>query len=65
MIIKVYNTYDTRNKTDLYMLGVNTTLGQRCVKFKGASLWNDSLKNITSINKFKTTTKSYLLTLNI
>jgi len=47
------------------MLSVNTTLEQRCVKFKGASLWNDSLKNITSINKFKTTTKSYLLTLNI
>ena len=32
MIIKVYNvyTYDTRNKTDLYMLSVNTTFGQRC-----------------------------------
>lgn len=61
-------TYDTRNKTDLYMLSVNTTFGQRCVKFKGASLWNDLppfIKNITSINKFKTTTKSYLLTLNI
>jgi len=50
------------------MLSVNTTFGHRCVKFKGASLWNDLpsfIKNITSINKFKTTTKSYLLTLNI
>ena len=42
-----------------------------CIKYlflKGASLWNDLppfIKNITSINKFNTTTKSYLLTLNI
>ena len=37
--------------------------GQRCTKFKGALLWNDLpdyIKNIPSINKFKSKLKSYL-----
>ena len=35
----------------------------RCIKFKGALLWNDLpdyIKNIRSINKFKPKLKSYL-----
>ena len=54
-------SYETRNKADLYLRGVNTIFGHRCIKFKGALLWNDLpdyIKNIHSINKFKI--KSYL-----
>ena len=54
---------ETRNKADLYLHSVNTIFGQRCIKFKGALLWNelpDYIKNIRSINKFKSKLKSYL-----
>ena len=35
----MYN-YETRNKADLYLHSVNTTFGQKRIKFKGALLWN-------------------------
>ena len=56
-------SYETRNEADLYLHIVNTTSGQRCIKFKGALLWNgllDHIKNIRSINKFKSKLKLYL-----
>ena len=58
-------SYETRNKADLYLHSVNTIslFGQRYIKFKGALLWNDLpdyIKNIRSINKFKSKLKSYL-----
>ena len=49
-------SYETRNKADLYLHSANTIFEQRCIKFKGALLWNDLpdyIKNIRSINKFK------------
>ena len=54
-------SYETRNKADLYLHSVNTIFGQGCIKFKGALLWNDLpdyIKNIRSINKFKSKLKS-------
>ena len=56
-------SYETRNKADLHLHSVNTIFGQRCIKFKGALLWNelpDYIKNIHSINKFKSKLISYL-----
>jgi len=60
---QVIYSYETRNKADLYLHSINTIFGQRCIKFKGALLWNDLpdyIKNIRSINKFKPKLKSYL-----
>ena len=56
-------SYETRNKADPYLHNVNTIFGQRCIKLKGALLWNelpDHIKNISSANKFKSKLKSYL-----
>ena len=57
-------SYDTRNKASLHLHSVNTTYGQRSVKYKAASLWNDlpqSVKDVVSINKFKQSVKLFLL----
>jgi len=56
-------SYETKNKAGLHLRSVNTTFGQRCVKFKGSFLWNNLpnyIKNIGSINKFKSELKLYL-----
>ena len=34
-------SYETRNKAGLHLRNVNTTFGQRCIKFKGSFLWNN------------------------
>jgi len=37
--------------------------GKKCIKFKGAVMWNDiptSIKSIASFNKFKRILKNYL-----
>ena len=57
-------SYDTRNKANLHLHSVNTTYGQRSVKYEAASLWNDlpqSVKDVVSINKFKQSVKLFLL----
>jgi len=33
-------SYDTRNKLIFHLYNVNTTFGQRYIKFKGDLLWN-------------------------
>ena len=33
-------SYETRNKAALHLRSVNTTFGQRSIKFKGSFLWN-------------------------
>ena len=56
-------SYETRNKADLHLHSVTTTFGQRCIKFKGALLWNNlpnHIKSIRSISKFKSEVKLYL-----
>ena len=56
---RVYS-YETRNKADLYLHSVNTIFGQRCIKFKGALIWNDlpdHIEDIHSINKLKSKLK--------
>jgi len=55
--------YDTRNKTDLHLFGINSSFGQRCIKYKGALLWNKLLtyiKSISSTNRFKLELRLYL-----
>ena len=50
-------------KANLHLHSVNTTYGQRSVKYKAASLWNDlpqSVKDVVYINKFKQSVKLYL-----
>ena len=49
-------SHNTSNRTNLHLYGVNSTFGKKCIKFKGAALWNDiptSIKRIASFNKFK------------
>ena len=61
---KIIYSYDTRNKANLHLHSVNTTYGQRSIKYKAASLWNDlpqSVKDVASINKFKQSVKLFLL----
>ena len=56
-------SYQTRNKAGLHLRSVDTTFGQRCIKFKGSFLWNNLpnyIKNIGSIKKFKSELKFYL-----
>jgi len=56
-------SYDTRTKENLHLHSVNITYGQRAIKYKAASLWNDlpqSVKYVVSINKFKQSVKLFL-----
>jgi len=56
-------SYNTRNRTNLHLYGVNSMFGKMCIKFKGAALWNDiptSIKSNASLNKFKKILKNYL-----
>jgi hypothetical protein len=61
--------YETRHSGSLHMPRMRSLLGQRCIKYKGCSLWNsipNELQSCMSINMFKTRIKSYLFTkLNI
>ena len=49
-------SHNTRNRTSLHLYGVNSIFGKKCIKFKGAALWNDlpiSIKSIASFNNLK------------
>jgi len=57
-------SHNTRNRTNLHLYGVKSMIGKKCIKFKGAALWNDiptSIKSIASFNKFEQILKNYLL----
>ena len=58
------HTYNTRNRSSFHLDSVNTTFGERSLKFKGAMLWNSlpaSLREPMSRAKFKKLIKSYLI----
>jgi len=48
--------YNTRASTDLHVFGPRSTFGQRCITYKGSTLWNRvsaRLKLSLSIPVFK------------
>ena len=56
--------YSNRRNTDLYMMRVKSSLGQRCSVFKGSKLWNllpADLKTYSSVFVFKKNLKNHLL----
>ena len=58
------HTYATRSRNDIHMNRQSTTYGQRCLKYKGANLWNnlpEHLKNQASVNELKILLRQHLL----
>ena len=57
------HSYNTRSKNDPYLEQFTTSLGQRCIIYKGSYLWcslPDELKDISSTSLFKSRLKKYL-----
>ena len=52
-------SYETRNKAGLHLRSVNTTFGQRCIKFKGSFLCNNLPNYIKNIGSIKNLNLSY------
>ena len=56
--------YSTRNKHNLHISTVNSSMGQRCSIYRGSKYWNDLsdyFKSISSVFLFKRNIKNYLL----
>ena len=56
--------YSTRNKHNLHISTVNSSMGQRCSVYRGSKYWNDLpdyFKSISSVFLFKKNIKNYLL----
>ena len=58
--------YETRaaSKNSYYIPSIKTNYGKFNMRYKGATLWNDmdnSLKQTTSLHKFKSTIKNNLI----
>jgi len=52
----MFHNYSTRSQDSLHSEYFRSSLGQRCIKYKGSILWNtlpDDLKCISSIGSFK------------
>ena len=61
---KFIHSHFTRSADCLHLQNVRTSVGARCLKFKGSQLWNDlpgKLRDITSVSLFKSELKVYLL----
>ncbi len=55
--------YSCRRKFDLFIKSVNSHYGEKCILFKGSSLWNklpESVKTIINVASFKNTVKHSL-----
>jgi len=51
----MFRTYNTRTKEGLHIDFIRSSLGQRCIKYKGSVLWNllpDELRNVESTKSF-------------
>ena len=60
---KSIHTYHTRKNSDLYMTLNNSSLGQRCITFRGSKFWNElpsNLKENVTVSTFKKNIKVYL-----
>jgi len=60
------HNYNTRLCQGLHICGPRTSFGQKCIQFKGSSLWNklpSSLKIPSSVIVFFKNLKNYLSTL--
>ena len=57
--------YNTRHKKDLHPPKINTkSYGEKTFSFQGTALWNklpENIKEITSVNTFKSKLKKYIL----
>jgi hypothetical protein len=61
---RTIHSHDTRTANSVHIFQVNSTRGQRCVKYKSATLWNSlpaSMKETGCTQLFKAQLKSYLL----
>ena len=61
---KSIHQYSTRNKSNLHISVVNSSMGQRCSVYQGSKYWNDLpdyLKINSSVLIFKRNIKQYLL----
>ena len=61
---KFIHSHHTRSADCLHLQNVRTTIGARCIKFKGCQLWNElpsNLRDIVSTSLFKFELKVYLL----
>jgi hypothetical protein len=55
--------YNTRSKADLHLHRAETTYGQRCLKYKLVTLWNElpqTLKESDSVSSLKDSIRAYL-----
>ena len=58
------HTYATRSRKNIHMNRQSTTYGQRCLKYKGACLWNnlpEYIKNQASFNELKAMLRQHLV----
>ena len=58
------HTYATRSRSNIHMNRHSTTYGQRCLKYKGAYLWNnlpERLKMQASVNELKVLLRQHLV----
>ena len=58
------HTHATRSRNNIHMNRQSTTYGQRCLKYKGACLWNnlpEYIKNQASFNELKAMLRQHLV----
>ena len=58
------HTYATRSRSNTHMNRHSTTYGQRCLKYKGAHLWNnlpERLKMQASVNELRVLLRQHLV----
>ena len=60
---RTVHTHGTRSSDDVHIFRVNSALGQRCIKYKAATLWNKlphEIKELRSVHLFKSRFKSHI-----
>jgi len=60
----MFHTYKTRTKEGLHIDFIRSSLGQRCIEYKGSVLWNlrpDELRNVESTKSFRNKLKQFCI----